>query len=121
MLTQRTEQWKNIEKISQQMRNLAASVQSSGFSLSQDDVAERTWQEINELNVKRKQSLDDFFKTSLSTEEVSFLRKHIKKIMLLDKELIQTIEIVKRHLGCKFSELDNQQRAAVAYHNVQSS
>ena len=121
MLSQRTEQWKKIEKISQQMRNLAVSVQLPSSSSNPEEFAERTWQEINELNLKRKQSLEQFFKTSVNTQDVSFLRKHINKIMSLDKELIQTIETVKRHLGCKFSELDNQQRAAVAYHSVQSS
>ena len=121
MLAQRTEQWEKIEKISQQMRNLAASVQASSSASNTDEFSEHIWHEINELNIKKKQFLEDFFKISVSTEEASFLHKHIKKIMSLDKELNQTIETIKRHLGCRFSELDNQQRAAVAYHRIQSS
>jgi len=126
MLSQRTEQWKDIEKISQKMRNLAVSVQSPSAALSLDEAiegewAEEIWQQINELNIKRKLSLDVFFNAPVSANESSFLRKHIKSILSLDEELIQTIKIIKRHLGCKFSQLDNQQRAAIAYQTIQAS
>lgn len=121
MLQQKSEQWQEIEKISQKMRDLAVENQSLDDFSNDKKSAEESWYEISCLEVKRVELLEDFFSNSFSVDESEFLSQKIQHVLALDKELASINQSIQKEISFSFSKIGFQQRAAVAYGNVQSS
>lgn len=121
MRQQRRQQWQEIEKISQKMRDLAVENQSLDDFSNDEKSAEESWSEISYLELKRVELLECFFSSSSRVDESEFLTQKIQYVLTLDKELACINQSIKKEISFLFSKIGSQQRAAVAYGNVQAS
>ena len=78
------------------------------------------WSTVEELTQQRQQSLEVFFDTAISTKYAEPVEKMIRKIMELDHELIELIELEKKNTFTKFTHLKFNSKANKTYQNVAS-
>ena len=116
----RLEQWQEIEKVSQQMRDLAMSNQLLAEFSSDEDHASLSWKEVASLDVKRVELIQQFFDAEASADEAEFLTHGIKQVLAFDKELADIGLALQKNISLTLSKVGHQHRAAVAYGNVQT-
>ena len=117
--------WQEIEKISHQMRNLARRLakqnEKQASELSEEEFTRQSWQEIADLDLKRKTCLASFFNHSLSSIEANTLRNKINSVMNSHQEVVSICLQMQHDIRHNLSQLENQQRAAIAYDAIQTS
>lgn len=121
MQKQKLERWQEIEKISQEMRDLAVANQSLANSSVGQVLVEQPWQEISSLDLKRIELLKQFFSIPANENESEFLTQRIKRVLEMDLEVITISLSLKKGISKTFAKIGCQQRAAVAYGCVQTS
>lgn len=121
MLTSDKDIWSEIECISQKMLDHAKSYKLQISSLNAEELTCKPWLDITDLNLRRMTLLTDFFNSNEVTNEVVFLKKKIKTLLALDKELTEITLSLQNGIRHQSSLLGNQYRAATAYESIQTS
>lgn len=117
MQKERQQQWQEILKLTQRMRELAIPNQSLSDLSVDAEYAKQPWKEIAEIDSHRLNLIKDFFSEAISEEDAKNVADGIQKVQDIDKELLQVSQLIQKETGVVFSDLGNGQQAVAAYKN----
>ena len=116
MFQERLDQWRDIENISQQMRDVIKPEKSLSEFIDEETVLS-SWDEIAALDVKRMQLLEQFFSTPFDSDEAKHFSPKLHHVLELNKELADMSRSAQNLISEKISNMGQQQRASAAYTN----
>jgi len=87
-----------------------------------DDIAKNVrlenWETVDVLSKQRQTDLERFFKSPVHASNARSVEKMIRKILAIDHQLVEFIEIEKKKTFNNYSNLQNNSKANQTYKNV---
>lgn len=81
-------------------------------------VRKEEWDTVDELSKIRQKHLEQFFATPITTKHAKSVDSMIRKILAIDHQLIDFIELEKKKTFKTFANLQNNSNANQVYKNV---
>lgn len=115
MNPQQQQQWQEILKLTEKMRELAKPNDSLADLSVDEEYARQPWHAISELDKKRLTLLQAFFSSGVSSSDREEIEKDIEHIQQSDAEVRSIGQAIQKEVGRSFSKLGHAQYVASTY------
>lgn len=118
MMTVISEQWLEIETISQQMHDLALSCGMD--SLPAGNVTEQAWQTIAALDKQRMRFLENYINMVDLNAIPESHETRLRTLLAFNQGLVDDCQVLQYKIASEISRIGQQRTAVNAYHKAQS-